>query len=71
LTGQNFGNDWNAWGNWWNTSGGTPAYDPKIIKWWSGQPDDDKLAKILQGDDLNFLNKLRGVDAPSTTKPAP
>lgn len=51
LTGKNFGKDWNAWGKWWNESGGQPASNPEIIRWWNGQPEPDKLAKGLEESD--------------------
>jgi hypothetical protein len=33
VTGQNFGDDWRAWGNWWNSQGGQPPFNPEIIRW--------------------------------------
>jgi hypothetical protein len=59
LTGQNFGSDWNAWGKWWNESGGQPAWKPEIIKWWSGQAEDAKLAETLADSDKQFLDKIQ------------
>ena len=58
ITGQNFGKDWNAWGKWWNDQGGTPAYNPEIIRWWSGQPEPDKLAETLAANDRKFLQEI-------------
>ena len=59
LTGKNFGSDWNGWGKWWNESGGQPAWNPKIIKWWNGQAEDAKLAEALAESDRQFLEKLQ------------
>jgi len=60
LTGQNFGKDWNAWGEWWNDDqNGQPPYKPEIIRWWSGQPDSEKLAVILGESDQKFLSSLK------------
>src|SRR5262245_13796006 len=59
LTAQNFGKDWAAWGKWWNESRGTPAFNPDIIRWWSGQAEPEKLAGSLDESDRTFLAKLR------------
>ncbi len=59
LTGKNFGSDWNAWGKWWTESGGQPPYNPEIIRWWSGQPEPEKLAASLQEGDRKFLEEIR------------
>ena len=63
LTGQNFGRDWEAWGKWWNESGGQPAYRPQIIQWWKGQAEPDKLAASLAESDTKFLADLPPVDS--------
>jgi RNA polymerase sigma-70 factor (ECF subfamily) len=59
LTEQNFGGDWNAWGKWWNGSGGQPPYNPEIIRWWEGQAEPDKLAESLAEGDQKFLSGLQ------------
>ena len=59
LTGQNFGGDWEDWGKWWNDSGGQPAYNPEIIRWWNGQAEPDKLAESLAESDRKFLASIR------------
>lgn len=59
LTGQNFGSDWKAWGDWWNKQDGQPAYNPEIIRWWSGQAEPDKLAESLAESDRKFLKDVR------------
>ena len=59
LTGQNFGGDWEAWGTWWNDSGGQPPYNPEIIRWWSGQPEPDELAKSLAENNQKFLADIK------------
>jgi hypothetical protein len=59
LTGQNFGGDWEAWGRWWNASGGQPPYDPQIIRWWDGQADTvEGLKETLAEGDRKFLESL-------------
>ncbi len=60
LTGQNFGKDWNAWGKWWNDDqNGQPPYKPETIRWWSGQPEPDKLSESLNESDSKFLGSLK------------
>jgi hypothetical protein len=59
ITGQNFGPDWQAWGQWWNAQQGDPSWKPEIIKWWSGQPADNELAKSLRESDEKFLSGLK------------
>lgn len=63
ITGQNFGNDWNAWGKWWNDQKGEPPYDPEIIRWWDGQAEPDKLMQSLEESDQKFLADLKGKSA--------
>ncbi len=58
ITGQNFGTDWKAWRNWWNGQNGQPPFKDEIIKWWSGQPEPDKLDETLADWDKKFLGKL-------------
>ena len=59
LTKQNFGKDWNAWGKWWNAQNIQPAYNPEIIRWWSGQGEADQLAASLDESDRKFLSNLK------------
>lgn len=59
LTGQNFGGDWQAWGQWWNENNRQPPYHPELIRWWSGQPEPDKLAASLRENDAAFFEKLK------------
>lgn len=59
ITGQNFGSDWNAWGNWWNGQNGLPPYKPEIIRWWNGQAEPDQLEPSLHEADQKFLNDLK------------
>jgi hypothetical protein len=60
LTGQNFGGDWEAWGKWWNESGGQPPYNPEIIRWWDGQPDTvQEIKQVLATGDEKFLNDIK------------
>jgi hypothetical protein len=58
LTGQNFGKDWNAWGNWWNAQHGQPPFNPQIIRWWSGQPEPNQLARSLDESDRQHFQNL-------------
>jgi RNA polymerase sigma-70 factor (ECF subfamily) len=60
LTGRDFGGDWEAWGKWWNESGGQPAYKPEIIRWWNGQPENvAELKKQLAESDAKFLGDVQ------------
>lgn len=68
LTGQNFGKDWEAWGKWWNESGGRPAWDPQIIRWWKDQAEPDQLAASLAEHDAKFLAGLQPA-APAKASP--
>jgi serine/threonine protein kinase len=59
LTGQNFGKDWNAWGNWWNSQNGQPPFNPDIIRWWRGQAEPNELAESLAESDRKFLEGVK------------
>jgi hypothetical protein len=59
ITGQNFANDWNAWGKWWNAQNGQPPFKPEIIRWWNGQAEPDQLAASLDESDRKFLENLK------------
>jgi hypothetical protein len=59
LTGQNFGSDWKAWGKWWNERKGQPPYKAEIVRWWSGQAEEDKLAESLAENDRKFFEGLK------------
>ncbi|MBL9137957.1 MAG: Ig-like domain-containing protein [Verrucomicrobiales bacterium] len=59
ITGQNFGSDWQSWGKWWNDQGSKPAFEPQIIRWWSGQAEPDQLANSLAESDRKFLESIR------------
>jgi RNA polymerase sigma-70 factor (ECF subfamily) len=59
ITGQNFGSNWEAWGIWWNGQNGQPPYKPEIIRWWSGQPETEKLGEQLAESDKKFLESLK------------
>ena len=61
VTGTNFGNNWQAWGNWWNQQGGNPAFNPEFVKWY-GDPnlsDPQKTESTLVERDKDFFEKLR------------
>lgn len=59
ITGQNFAGDWEAWGKWWNARNGQPPFRPEIIRWWEGQPGNDKLAQALRESDRKFLDEIQ------------
>jgi hypothetical protein len=59
LTGQNFGNDWRAWGSWWNKQNGNPPFSPETVRWWRGQAEPDELAKELAAGDQKFLDNIQ------------
>jgi RNA polymerase sigma-70 factor (ECF subfamily) len=63
LTGQNFGSDWEAWGKWWNGQNGQPPFTSKIIRWWSEQPEPEKLAETLADNDRKFLQNITPTPA--------
>jgi hypothetical protein len=58
LTGQNFGGDWQAWGKWWNGQNAQPPFTPEVIRWWSGQPESEKLAETLAESDRKFREQI-------------
>ena len=60
LTGQNFGTDWTAWGNWWNSHNGQPPFNPEIIRWSRNQAEPGELAERLAESDRKFLEGLKG-----------
>ena len=55
LTGQNFGGDWQGWGNWWNSQNGQPPFNPEMVHWWSAQPGPEALAEKLAESDRKFF----------------
>ncbi|MGE3312640.1 MAG: HEAT repeat domain-containing protein [Limisphaerales bacterium] len=59
MTGKNFGSDWKAWGDWWNSENGKPPFRPEIIRWWNGQAEPDQLAASLAESDQKFLAGIR------------
>jgi serine/threonine protein kinase len=59
LTGQNFGKDWKAWGNWWNSQNGQPPFHPEIVRWSRNQPEPGELAESLAESDRKFLEGLK------------
>jgi hypothetical protein len=69
LTARNFGKDWKARGKWWNESRDQPAFNPDIIRWWSGQAETEKLADSLEEGDRKFFVKLKPpTGAPPTVQ---
>jgi hypothetical protein len=58
LTGQNFGSDWEAWTKWWNSQNGQPPVKSETIRWWSEQPEPEKLAETLAASDRKFLQDI-------------
>jgi hypothetical protein len=65
LTGRNFGKDWNAWGNWWNSQNGQPLFNPEIIRWSGNQAEPGKLAESLDESDRKFLENIQGRSSPT------
>ena len=65
LTGRNFGKDWNAWGNWWNSQNGQPPFNPEIIRWSGNQAEPGKLAENLAESDRKFLENIQGRSSPT------
>jgi serine/threonine protein kinase len=75
LTGQNFGNDWQAWGKSWNEQNGNPPFSPEVVHWWRGQAEPAELANELAADDQRFLDNVQGKkyeeNSPSTSTNSP
>jgi hypothetical protein len=65
LTGRNFGKDWKAWGNWWNSQNGQPPFNPEIIRWSGNQAEPGKLAENLAESDRKFLENIQGRSSPT------
>jgi hypothetical protein len=60
LTGTNLANDCNAWGQWWNSQGGKPAFQPGVIPWYkSPELTPPKLEQTITEGDRKFLADLR------------
>jgi serine/threonine protein kinase len=59
LTGHNFGGDWKAWGNWWNSQNLQPPFTPATVPWRPGQGQADALVEELAQDDRNFLESIK------------
>ncbi len=59
LTGQNFGGDWDAWGKWWNSQKGKPAYSAELVRWWKGPPDPETVIAGLAEGDRKFIATLK------------
>lgn len=57
LTGQNFGTDYQAWGNWWAEQGGKPKFKNKKIVWTTSYPEYADPAKQKESDEL-FLKRI-------------
>jgi RNA polymerase sigma-70 factor (ECF subfamily) len=71
LTGQNFGNDWQAWGKWWDSQGGKPPFKPEIIRWSGDQAEPDKLAESLVNSDREWLQGIGVKPAVPQSAPKP
>ena len=67
LTGQNFGKDWKAWGNWWNSHNEQPPFSTDIIRWWNGQAEPDQLMESLAESDRKFFENISGKNFGATT----
>ena len=71
LTGQNFGNDWQAWGKWWGSQGGKPPFKAGIIRWSGDQAEPDKLAESLVTSDREWLQGIGVKPADRQSAPEP
>jgi hypothetical protein len=69
LTGQNFGGDWKAWGDWWNSQSGQPRFNPATVRWYRGQPDPDLQANSLAEKDRSFIKVMRAKGAGNQLPP--
>jgi serine/threonine protein kinase len=58
LTGTNFGNDWKAWGQWWNQSGGQPPFKAEQVRW-SSDPQASDPATLAEHD-RRWLSNIGG-----------
>jgi tRNA A-37 threonylcarbamoyl transferase component Bud32 len=65
LTGRNFGEDWKAWGNWWNSQNGRPPFQPDIVQWSRNQSSPDVLAAYVADNDHKYLSNLAGTNTPA------
>jgi hypothetical protein len=60
LTSNNFGNDWQAWSQWWNQGGGQPPSKPEMIPWHSSpELTPPKLQQTLDESDRKFIEQIR------------
>jgi hypothetical protein len=61
LTRQNFGKDWKAWGNWWNSQNGSPPFQAVFVRWYQDPQwsDPDKLDATLAENDRKFFESLK------------
>ena len=71
LTGQNFGNDWQAWGKWWDSQGGKPPFKAGIIRWSGDQAEPDKLAESPVTSDREWLQGIGVKPADRQSAPEP
>jgi serine/threonine protein kinase len=69
LTGRDFGPDWNAWGEWWNSQKDQPPFHPETVRWSPEQAEPGPLAGVLAENDRKFLTGLR-KHSPANPSPA-
>jgi len=67
LTGANFGGDWQAWGRWWNQTGGQPPFHPAQARWTRDPHASDPVA--LQEHDRQWLKNISGGHYAPTEAP--
>ena len=60
LTGQNYSEDWKAWGQWWNSQHGQPPFDPTTVRWWPGQGEPGEMTRSLADGDHRFIVSIGG-----------
>ncbi|MGI8906972.1 MAG: M56 family metallopeptidase [Candidatus Sumerlaeaceae bacterium] len=60
LTGQNFGYEWQKWGDWWNAQGGNPPFKDAKVQWMERPEDQIYMdTEKQQQTDREFLQKYR------------
>lgn len=70
LTGQNFGTDWRAWGQWWNEQGKKPGFNAAYIRWTNNKEWAD--LEQQKAADAAFIAQCKGEDnAPRVVETSP
>jgi hypothetical protein len=71
LTGQNFGNDWLAWGRWWNEQNGKPPFNPEFVRWYGEPPWNDpaRISAAIEESDRKFLQSIQPIQGSTSPQP--